>query len=59
MSYKRIKIREDYFCSKTQRMQAKVFVFYHIFNPEGEIVEVIEAKHWQSFRRKLKSKSNP
>lgn len=59
MNYKRIKTREDYFCAKTGRMQAKVFANYQILNPQGEIVEVVEAKNWQAFRRKIKTQRRP
>lgn len=56
MRYERIKVREDYQCPKTNRMQTKVFINYHIFNSNKEFIAIIPAKDWQNFRRKEKAK---
>ena len=56
MIYKRVRTRVDYYHTKTNRMQVKMLVHYHILDADGNTMQVIPAKEWQGYRRKQRSK---
>lgn len=49
--FMRQRTRIEYFCQKTRRRQAKVFVSYIKHGPQGQIVSVLDAKEYQAFKK--------
>lgn len=47
----RRRVREEYFCPKTKRNQAKVFVFYDVYF-DDVLTETVSGTNWQSWKRK-------
>ena len=50
----RKKRRVDNFCEKTNRIQSRNFVDYHIFSPSGEFQETVSGKNIEAWKRKIK-----